>query len=46
MNEMSHQMLDMSVMMGSGKSTAAEMKGMQDRMTKIQREMSGMEMHK
>lgn len=46
MNEMSHQMLDMSMMMGSGKSTAAEMKRMQERMTKIQGEMSGMEMHK
>lgn len=46
MNEMSHQMLDMSTMMGSGKCTAAEMKRMQERMTKIQGEMSGMEMHK
>ena len=46
MNEMSHQMVDMSVMMGSGRSTAAGMKRMQDRMTKIQREMSGMEMQK
>jgi hypothetical protein len=46
MNEMSHQMLDMSTMMGSGKCTAAEMKRMEERMTKIQGEMSGMEMHK
>ena len=46
MNEMSHQMLDMSTTMGSGKCTAAEMKRMQERMTKIQGEMSGMEMHK
>ncbi len=46
MNDMSHQMLDMSMMMGSGKCTAAEMKKMQDRMTEIQREISGMEMHK
>jgi hypothetical protein len=46
MNEMSHQMLDMSMMMGSGKCTAVDMKRMQERMTKIQREMSGMEMHK
>jgi hypothetical protein len=36
----------MSATMGSGKSTAAEMKKMQDRMTEIQKEMSGMEMHK
>jgi len=46
MNEMSHQMLDMSTMMGSGKCTAAEMKRMQERMTKIQGDMSGKEMHK
>ena len=46
MNEMSHQMLDMSIMMGSGKCTAAEMKKMQDRMTEIQKEMSGMEMQR
>jgi hypothetical protein len=39
-------MLDMSMMMGSGKCTAAEMKRMQERMTKIQREMSGIEMRK
>ncbi len=46
MNDMSHQMLDMSVMMSNGKATAADMKRMQDRMAKIQREMSGMGMHK
>jgi hypothetical protein len=39
-------MLDMSVMMGNGKSTAPEMKRMQERMTMIQNEMSGLEMHK
>jgi DNA-binding protein YbaB len=32
--------------MGNGNVTAKEMKKMQDRMTEIQREMSGMEMHK
>ena len=37
MNEISHQILDMSRMMGSGKSTPAEMKKMQHRMNEIQR---------
>lgn len=46
MNEMSHQMQEMSLAMGTGKVTTKEMKKMQDRMTEIQREMSGMEMHK
>jgi hypothetical protein len=46
MNDMSHQMQEMSMAMGNGKLTAKEMKKMQDRMTEIQREMSGMEMHK
>jgi hypothetical protein len=46
MNDMSHQMLEMSMMMGNGKATDADMKKMQDRMAKIHREMSGMGMHK
>ncbi|HUX27730.1 MAG TPA: hypothetical protein VMV39_03040 [Terracidiphilus sp.] len=46
MNEMSHQMQEMSMMMGNGKCTTAEMKSMHERMTKIQREMSGMAMHR
>ena len=45
MNDMSHQMLEMSMAMGSGTISAEEMKKMQDRMTEIQKEMSGMEMH-
>jgi hypothetical protein len=46
MKDMSHQMQEMSMMMGSGKSTAAEMRKMQDRMTDIQKKMSGMEIHR
>jgi methyl-accepting chemotaxis protein len=46
MNDMSHQLQEMSMAMGSGKCTAAEMQRMQERMTKIQGEMSGTEMHK
>lgn len=46
MNEMSHQMQDMSMAMASGKVSANKMKRMQDRMMEIQKEMSGMEMHK
>ena len=45
MNDMSHQMLDMSVAMSSGKVSAKDMKKMQDRMMEIEKEMSGMEMH-
>jgi hypothetical protein len=46
MNDMSHQMLEMSVAMSSGKVSAKDMKKMQDRMMEIEKEMSGMEMHK
>jgi hypothetical protein len=46
MNDMSHQMQDMSMAMASGKVSANKMKRMQDRMMEIQKEMSGMEMHK
>jgi hypothetical protein len=46
MKDMSNQMQEMSMAMGNGNVTAKEMKKMQDRMTEIQREMSGMEMHK
>ena len=46
MNDMSHQMQDMSMAMASGKVSAKEMKRMRDRMMEIQKEMSGMEMHK
>jgi hypothetical protein len=46
MNDMSHQMREMSMAIGSGKVSAREMKRMEDRMMEIQKEMSGMEMHK
>jgi hypothetical protein len=46
MKDMSHQMLEMSTAMDSGKVSAEEMKKMQDRMMEIQKEMAGMEMHK
>jgi hypothetical protein len=39
-------MLEMSVAMSSGKVSAKDMKKMQDRMMEIEKEMSGMEMHK
>ena len=42
MKDMSSQMQEMSMAMGNGKVTAKEMKRMQDRMTEIQGEMSGM----
>jgi hypothetical protein len=46
MNDMSHQMQDMSIAMAGGKVSAKEMKRMQDRMMEIRKEISGMEMHK
>ncbi len=46
MNQMSHQMQEMSLAMSTGRVTAKQMKHMQDRMNEIQRKMSGMEMHK
>ena len=43
---MSNQIQEMSLAMGSGKIPSNEMKKMQDRIMEIQKEMSGMEMHK
>ncbi|MGA8042351.1 MAG: hypothetical protein WCA37_06055 [Terracidiphilus sp.] len=44
MKDMSHQMLEMSTVMESGKVSAEEMKKMQARMMEIQKETSGMDM--
>jgi hypothetical protein len=46
MNDMSHQMMEMSMAMGSGKVSEEAMKKMQGRMMEIQKRISGMEMHK
>jgi hypothetical protein len=46
MNDMSHQMREMSMAIGNGRVSAREMKQMEDRMMEIKKEMSGMEMHK
>jgi hypothetical protein len=46
LKDISHQMMDMSTVMGSGKVSAKKMKKMHDRMMEIQKRMSGMDMHK
>jgi hypothetical protein len=46
MTDMSHQMMAMSMAMGTGRVSGKEMKKMQDRMMEIQKRMSGMDIHK
>ncbi len=46
MRDMSQQLMEMSKVMGRGKVSPKDMKKMQDRMTAIQKKMSGMEMQR
>ena len=46
MKDVSHQMMEMSEVIGSGRVSTKDMKQMQHRMMEIQKRMSEMEMHK